>query len=74
VINLAGFVSDVPRHFGAPAWIVEAVGSPVPCGPECKPRERFWAPDSALRPIRDPGDDARDEMLRPLPADLGVLA
>lgn len=23
--------------------------------------------DSALRPIRDPGDDAKDEMLRPLP-------
>ena len=24
--------------------------------------------DSSLRPIRDPGDDAVDEMLRPLPA------
>lgn len=23
-------------------------------------------PDFALRPIRDPGDDARDEMLRPI--------
>lgn len=23
--------------------------------------------DSVLRPIRDPGDDAKDEMLRPLP-------
>lgn len=26
--------------------------------------------DHHLRPIRDPGDDAVDEMLRPLPADL----
>lgn len=28
--------------------------------------------DSALRPIRDPGDDAKDEMLRPLPNTLEV--
>lgn len=30
----------------------------------------YWADgidDSCLRPIRDPGDDAQDEMLRPLP-------
>lgn len=26
--------------------------------------------DEALRPIRDPGDDAVDEMLRPLPSEL----
>lgn len=26
--------------------------------------------DSHLRPIRDPGDDARDEMLRPLPEEV----
>lgn len=29
--------------------------------------EVVWAMDSSLRPIRDPGDDAADEMLRPLP-------
>ena len=28
--------------------------------------------DCALRPIRDPGDDAKDEMLRPLPNTLEV--
>lgn len=28
-------------------------------------------PDSSLRPIRDPGDDAIDEMLRPLPEVVG---
>lgn len=27
-------------------------------------------PDAWLRPIRDPGDDARDEMLRPLPQEV----
>lgn len=26
--------------------------------------------DEYLRPIRDPGDDARDEMLRPLPTEV----
>lgn len=26
-----------------------------------------WIADRQLRPIRDPGDDAKDEMLRPLP-------
>jgi hypothetical protein len=29
--------------------------------------ERQHCADDALRPIRDPGDDAKDEMLRPLP-------
>ena len=28
------------------------------------------APDECLRPIRDAGDDARDEMLRPLPEEV----
>lgn len=26
-----------------------------------------YIPDANLRPIRDPGEDAKDEMLRPLP-------
>lgn len=29
-----------------------------------------WIADDCLRPIRDPGDDARDEMLRPLPQEV----
>jgi len=29
-------------------------------------------PDSALRPIRDPGEDAKDEMLRPLPQEIAA--
>lgn len=29
-----------------------------------------WYPDAWLKPIRDPGDDARDEMLRPLPEEV----
>jgi len=28
--------------------------------------------DHALRPIRDPGDDAQDEMLRPLPQEIAA--
>ena len=30
----------------------------------------FSVPDEWLRPIRDPGDDAKDEMLRPLPTEV----
>lgn len=29
--------------------------------------------DCCLKPIRDPGDDAKDEMLRPLPKPVEVL-
>lgn len=35
---------------------------------------RNLAADFCLRPIRDPGEDARDEMLRPLPQDREVTA
>lgn len=30
-------------------------------------RKSRFIHDSCIRPIRDPGEDARDEMLRPLP-------
>lgn len=31
-----------------------------------------WYPDEWMTPIRDPGDDARDEMLRPLPQEVAA--
>ncbi len=34
------------------------------------PRYSPCARDDEMRPIRDPGDDARDEMLRPLPEEV----
>lgn len=40
-------------------WTVDAVGWPT----------RFCA-DAALRPLRDHGDEAKDEMLRPLPSEV----
>lgn len=53
---------------GEPAWIVEGTDLVL-----VSPKGRTFAPwhvvhDEWLRPIRDPGEDAKDEMLRPLPA------
>lgn len=36
------------------------------------PGDEAWIADKYLRPIRDPGDDARDEMLRPLPEEVAA--
>ena len=44
--------------FGAGFWEVEGSGN------------GNVAADSDLHPIRDPGDDAKDEMLRPLPKEV----
>jgi hypothetical protein len=38
------------------------------------PHSSDWAADRALRPIRDPGDDARDETLDWLPVPTKELA
>jgi hypothetical protein len=49
-----------------PVWIVEVAGAdPIPWGSKMVRRRAIN--DAFLRPIRDPGDDAKDEMLRPLP-------
>lgn len=52
-------------------WVVEVLGSPVEVkvnGPLGHRLTRFGATsDSNLRPIRDPGDGARDETLNWLP-------
>ena len=46
----------------SPAWAYEGPMIESPFG------TRFEGiSDEILRPIRDPGDDAKDEMLRPLP-------
>lgn len=55
---------------GEPLWLYE--GELVNCGCGCNRRVNALA-DDILRPVRDPGDDARDEMLRPLPADANIL-
>lgn len=48
----------------SPMWVVEAIGRPLVCSHSQQTlRIRPWA-DYGLRPIRDPGDDAVDEMLR----------
>lgn len=49
-------------------WRVECLCRTVGSkGKWYRPGEIAIASDAQLRPIRDPGDDAKDEMLRPLP-------
>lgn len=50
-------VKAVRAPWGDPGWLIDP---PAPLG-------QTLCTDGSLRPIRDPGDDARDEMLRPLP-------
>ena len=45
-------------------WYIE----PKLVGPDGRVWGTVW--DGCLRPIRDPGDDAKDEMLRPLPQEV----
>jgi hypothetical protein len=47
-------------------WVVEALGSPIKKG-SGKAYRICPAADKYLRPIRDPGDDARDESAAWLP-------
>lgn len=54
----------------APAWVCEVAGSPVEVwltNGERRMSRFVVCQDYALRPIRDPGEDVVDEMLRPLP-------
>lgn len=56
---------------GQLSWIVRGPGLVLwKFGGENVPAEWTVMPDRWLRPIRDPGDDARDEMLRPLPEEV----
>ena len=48
-----------------PYWYIE---EPIEFHGQVKKSVR----DGALKPIRDPGDDAQDEMLRPLPQEIAA--
>lgn len=50
---------------GGPAWLVEGCGRPIKWGDSLVHQRPFA--DRCLRPIRDPGEDARDETLNWLP-------
>ena len=68
---LPGFDDICQRSYGQPrddAWLVR-FSTPFLFhhnGKSWMVQQAFLL-DSWLRPIRDPGDDAQDEMLRPLP-------
>ncbi len=55
-------VAPAMSPWGEPGWRIEP---PTPLG-------QHHAVDVALRPLRDPGDDALDEMLRPLPEEVAA--
>ena len=59
----------VPEQGLDPVWLLE---EPVHITVDTHPKLTahvmvLGLPDSCLRPIRDPGDDAKDELIRPLP-------
>ncbi|PZQ77957.1 MAG: hypothetical protein DI563_02015 [Variovorax paradoxus] len=55
---------ELIHDFPSPHWVVD----PEPIDPsDGRP---FAIDDRTLRPLRDPGDDAQDEMLRPLPQEV----
>jgi hypothetical protein len=60
------YIAAFGIHEEMPRWLCRAVGGPVTnfAGREFT---ELAVPDFALRPIRDPGDDAQDETLSWLP-------
>jgi hypothetical protein len=62
------YIKSFARYNGAPRWWCES-HRPLQTfrGCQASSATRFIAPDAALRPIRDPGEDAQDETLNWLP-------
>jgi hypothetical protein len=61
----------VEDHDEGPAWWVRLsrdIRNPI----DGMTGSEGTAADCFLRPIRDPGDDAQDEMLRPLPQEIAA--
>jgi hypothetical protein len=59
-------VPEPEFRFWGRFYNVTSLGSPFHIDPGVREQSCYW-PGRLLRPIRDPGDDAKDEMLRPLP-------
>lgn len=68
IIRLTTIDPQCVRDGLPPAWLYEPPLLPDPCEPDAFDMVSFF--DHHLRPIRDPGEDARDEMLRPLPQEI----
>jgi hypothetical protein len=67
VIDDYGIPSKALRYVGQTLWVCEsASGGKLPDS-HGRQHDRLLIPDGALRPIRDPGDDAQDETLQWLP-------
>ena len=60
---------DLDAERWGPFWNVTSLGSPFHVEPGVYAKTVLW-PDRLLKPLRDPGDDAKDEMLRPLPCEV----
>lgn len=70
------------KFLGCVVQVSHIYGDRYPYGPMWALKEPVYvgsdyitgAADACLKPIRDPGDDAKDEMLRPLPKPVEVLS
>lgn len=76
--NLYGWIGRTVKLIsisdGDRVWVVDP---PLPGGVvfyEGRPRRPEWVYDASLRPIRDPGDDAIDEMVLIVGKPEGVTA
>ena len=69
-------VAEIESHLlfsymSQPCWITDGeFNAKAARGDQVFHRAIDIVPDACARPIRDPGEDARDEMLRPLPNQL----
>lgn len=70
--NVGKLVQVIDSHrCSTGEWRIKALGElDTNYGDTVRAGQICWADDCDLKPIRDPGEDAKDEMLRPLPKEL----
>lgn len=70
VVEATSDPEPVPTTIRDGWWVVILHGPAINAERELmRQGDEAVAHDNNLRPIRDPGEDAKDEMLRPLPAE-----
>jgi len=63
IVRVVCWIGKIDGWSNSDRWEIEAERPLI----SSKGRLHFHAPDSFMRPIRDPGEDARDETLQWLP-------
>lgn len=65
IVHCLSIDPDSPEN--DPVWLVDERQVSFTLGGGRATATIYAVPDAVLKPLRDPGDDAKDEMLRPLP-------